>query len=217
MKIKKISSCFIMIIIVMGISIVQADNYNQVFQRDFANIIINGDYAKLYNDVVYIDDRAYVQLRELGNILQVDVGWSEEDQLPKMSTAKTPHVISDDEETENRIKNEGVVADKETAYNVGKAILEGITNKNMVFTDGDVSSDIFVVDHSGDDTQWVIYQRLSYKGQWFKFRDEMKNKGITCQYIIPYLHLDKRSGEVVEIWTDSTVDEIVEGFRKTDK
>lgn len=60
----------------MGISIVQADNYNQVFQRDSANIMKNGDYAKLYNDVVYIDDRAYVQLRELGAI----VSWDNEKQ-----------------------------------------------------------------------------------------------------------------------------------------
>ncbi|HHX37901.1 MAG TPA: copper amine oxidase N-terminal domain-containing protein [Clostridiaceae bacterium] len=47
------------------------------YKADFP-ILIDGEIKELENPAVTIDGRAYLPLRELGNILNVEVGWNEE-------------------------------------------------------------------------------------------------------------------------------------------
>ena len=52
------------------------------------NIVVNGEEKKFNDPVVTINDRTYIPLREAGEILGMDVEWSEETKTVTMNTKK---------------------------------------------------------------------------------------------------------------------------------
>ena len=159
------------------------------------NIQIGTDDIEYKNEVYNINDMIYVPLRETFENLSIPVEWDEE--------KNTAHVFTQYKtvkSSENSKYNEnGIIPDEETAYKIGKIILETYTGKEMEY-ESDEGTYYLSVTYRELDNSWRVSQELKYA----------VGGGDGTGTYSPTVALNKNTGEVMYINTYSVFDELYE-------
>lgn len=166
-------------------------------------IRIDNEDVKFTNDIYIIDNKTYVPLRELAEKMRIPIEWNEEKgQAELLTYFKTVNV---GDRTE--FKEEGVIPDAETAYQIGKIILEKYTGTPMEY-----ETDEYIVY-----LRTTYYEHLNvwYVSQTFKFKDENRGWASGNSVYSPTVYLNKDTGEVIALNTYSTLEEVMEKFSNT--
>ena len=157
-----------------------------------SNVIrIGAEDVKFNNEIYLIDEKTYVPIRELSEKMQVPIIWNEEDNKVELLTDhKTVNTSK-----ETIINEEGVIPDAETAYRVGKIILEKYVGKSLEY---ETEKGVYYlqVEYHKLDNSWRVSQECEYK---------IGGGGGTGIYS-PTIVLNKNTGEVMYINTHSVID-----------
>lgn len=186
---KKIILIYLLLFILLPITIMATDTY----LKSENTIKINSETMQFDNEIYNIDGRIYVSIRELFEKMRIPVLWNDEvEQVEVLTEFKSVHTGSKTQE-----KKDGVIPDKETAYEVGKILLEKYADKPMEYETEDKIYYLFV-SFMEDFNSWKIQQT-------FKFKDGSV-WGSTA-HIAPAIILNKNTGEVLSINTYSDLPE----------
>ncbi len=151
----KIKIASLMVIGIVASTIAMAANIYCVANNTM-KIGIND--VRFTNDLLMVDDKLYVPIRELSEKLRIPVLWDEEKEQVRLSTDYKTIRVSEGTE----LKEEGVLPDDETALLVGKTILEKYVGKPLEY---ETEKGIYYMDvkyHKRDNT-WRVYQKCKYK------------------------------------------------------
>ena len=158
------------------------------------SIKVGNDTAKMKYETFVKNGRIYVSVRDMCNVLGIPISWREDEKEAFIDIYNKQVPIS--RETER--KDEGVIPDKETAYTVGKAILEKYAGKTLEY---ETEDKIFFlrVDFIDQYNAWRI-------SQTFKFKNEGMGWAAGDGFYTPSVILNKKNGEVMSINTFSNFD-----------
>jgi len=165
-----------------------------IFKTKTNELQLGTNVIQFKNDIYQINDKTYVPVRELAENLKIPIDWNpDSEQVFLDINHKQVHVP---EKTE--YKPEGVIPDKETAYQVGKIILETYAGKSLEY----------------ETDEKIYYLRVYYQEQFnswfieqtFDFKDgtDWGGSGIYRPAVI----LNKNTGEVIGINTYSDIEQI---------
>ena len=146
------------------------------------------------------DDRLYISIRELGELMNIPVYWDADTGGVNFDIDHKKVPYSGD----TKIVEEGMIQDKETAIAVGRAILESLTGRKMEYEDGDFT--YFLQAYYNEKfNMWSVSQGARYKGYVF----------YAASYVLgPTIRIDKATGEVVSIEIDKKIEDIVEEYKR---
>lgn len=136
------------------------------------------------------DNRVYVSVREICEKLGIPVYWNEENEEVKIDIYNKNVPISD----KTLRREEGVIPDSETAFTVGKLLLEKYAGKPLEYETEDKVYYLEVYFRE-DLNAWRIYQTWKYKDE-----KKMWAMGGVGGYI-PCITLSRETGEVLYINT----------------
>lgn len=158
-----------------------------VFSTSGYTIRLGNKVIEMQNPIFMCDDRIYVSVRNLSEALGIPVYWDENKNEVRLDIYNKSIPVSDKTE----YKDEGVIPDEETAYVVGKAILEKYAGKSLEYETEDKIYYLKVTYHEYLNA-WSITQ-------WFDF----KNGGgwAASGVHIPNVIISKSTGEVLSINT----------------
>lgn len=159
-----------------------------IHQTKNNTIKIGANDMKFMNDIFNINDMIYVPIRELSEKMGIPIVWNQSsNQVELLTNFKTVSV-------EGQLKSDdtSVIPDEETAYNVGKIILEKYMGKSLEY-ETDTGIYYLAVKYHPLDNSWRISQECRYKAG---------GGGGTGIYS-PTIVLNKNTGEVIYIYTDT--------------
>ncbi len=163
-----------------------------MYQSKTNAVQIGAEVLQFENDLYNINDKTYVPVRELADYLKIPIDWDSNSEMVSLDTNhKQVHVP---EKTE--YKPEGVIPDEETAYQVGKIILETYAGKSLEY-ETDEKVYYLAVRYQEEFNSWYIEQTFDYK--------DGRGWGAVGIYV-PAVILNKNTGEVVSINTYSELD-----------
>ena len=147
-------------------------------------VIFKGWDYKYKNDILNIDGTLYVPLRETFEFLKTPVTWDEES---RTATVDMNNKILDVEPEDSR-KEGGVIPDEETAYNVGKLLLEKYVGRELEY---ETDIGVFYLKVTERPYTWLINQQCDFK---------IKGGGGGTGFYSPSIILDRNTGEVIKIY-----------------
>ncbi len=163
-------------------------------QFDIAQRIKVATYdVKIENDVVNLSSvlvdngTTYVPLRELCWELGYYANWEQENWAVNIFPYESKKI---NVSPTTKLKDEGVIPDKETALTVGKAILEKYAEKNLEYENEEA---IYKLDatYLENEEAWLVIQI-------FTFKNPSSGGGADPNYF-PQIKLNKHTGEVLYI------------------
>lgn len=156
------------------------------------SIKIGTEDIEFENNIYNIDNKIYVPVRELFEKLCIPVAWNEvQDQAEILIDYKT---IYTSKETE--LKEEGVIPDEQTAHEIGKIILEKYAGETMEYETEEKTYFLHVY-FQEESNSWIVSQTYKFKNKGGGF------SGLS----VPYVVLNKNTGEVKSINTYSQIKE----------
>lgn len=155
------------------------------------SVKIGNEVLNLKNYMRIYDDKIYISIRSLSEKLGIPIKWNEETKQAHMDIYKKNIGVSD----KTTLKEDGVIPDEETAYIVGKKILERYSGKELEYETSDKKYYLKVA-YSVETNSWEI-------AQWFDYKDGSKWIAGGNLYI-PKVIINKNSGEVLYINTYSS-------------
>lgn len=141
--------------------------------------------------VIMQDDRIYVSIRSLSEALNIPIEWNEDTGEVHLDVYNKQILV----DNPDNYKEDGVIPDAETAYAVGKIILETYLGKEMEY-ETDERIYYLEVSKSYFGNVWVVQQRFDYKDGRLWVASGCKPYGVA---------LNASTGEVVQIFTESTL------------
>lgn len=163
-----------------------------VFGTSDYNIRLGNDIITMQYPSFMQNDRLYVSVRSLCNALGIPIYWNEKENEVHMDIYNKQIQVSD--KTERKI--DGVIPDKETAYTVGKAILEKYIEKPLEY---ETDTRIYYLD-----TRYLEEENAWQLVQVFRFKDDNVGGGIDGWADFINIKLSKSTGEVLFINTYGT-------------
>lgn len=147
-----ISFAIVICLAVIIVTIVSASERSEYSIR-LGNDIITMQYPSFIRN-----DRAYVSVRNLCDVLDIPIHWDGEKNEVHMDVYNKKVQVSD--KTEYR--EEGVIPDEETALIVGKTILEKYANRPMEY---ETEDKIYYVRANFIEAEnaWLVVQNFKYK------------------------------------------------------
>lgn len=176
------------LILVIGTStIVMANNMYTI-----DNVIeIGSEEVEFKNDIYNIDGKTYVPIRELSEKLRIPIEWDEEKNRVELLTdykfVHTPEKMT--------LKEEGVIPDEQTAYEIGKIILEKYAGRPLEYEKGNKIY-YLSVRYQKEYNLWRVQQSIKYK----------VGGGGSSGVYVPGVTLNKNTGEVISINTYSEIE-----------
>ena len=158
-------------------------------QESIYKIRLGNETLIMKYPIIMQDDRIYVSLREICDKLRIPIEWNEKENEAHIDINNKKILVSD----KSDYKEEGVIPDEETAYQVGKTILERYVNRPLEYeTENYVYS--LGTTFLEDENAWIVYQDMRYKkGPLF----------IRSKPDLIEIKLSKNTGEVLFISTYS--------------
>ena len=157
------------------------------------------DYCiRLGNDIITMkcpsfmqNDRIYVSIRSLCDELGIPIYWDDKKNEAYIDIYNKQIKVSD--KTEHKI--DGVIPDEETAYAVGKTILEKYIGKPLEY---ETNNHIFYLDtrYLKEENAWEIVQVFKFKGD--------AGGGVDTWAELISIKLSRSTGEVIFINTHGT-------------
>lgn len=156
-----------------------------------ASIKVGNEIIEMEYPIFIQNGRTYASIRELCDKLNVPVYYNEDKNEVHLDIYNKQTPVNDKTE----LKDEGVIPDEETAYIVGKAILEKYVGKALEFETDDK---VFYlrVKYIEQFNSWLVIQTFRYKAEG----EGWAGSGI----YFPCVYLNKNTGEVLAINTYST-------------
>lgn len=153
---------------------------------------IGGEYIAFENDIYTINEKTYIPIRELSEKLRIPIRWDgEKDQVELLTDFKTVRT------SEGTPSNEaGVIPDEETAYKIGKIILEKYVGKSLEYETEKGVYYLKTTYHQLDNS-WRISQECKYK----------QGGGGGTGIYSPTVVLNRNTGEVTFISTVSVFED----------
>lgn len=138
------------------------------------------------------NDRIYVSIRNICDILGIPIEYNPNENEVEMDIFNKKVKVSD----KTQFKEEGVLSNKETAYEVGKIMLEKYIGKPLEY---ETDTRIYYLDtrYIEEENAWLIVQ-------CFKFKNENAGGGIDGWADFINIKLNKNTGEVMYINTHAT-------------
>ena len=161
-----------------------------IFEEVGYNIKFGPNDAQMQYPIYESEDRVYVSVRDMCDNLGIPIEWDEENREINVDMYNKKVPVSD----ETEYKEEGVIPDEETALAVGKTILEKYIGEPVEYETEDKIYYLEVT-YAERENAWVIYQTYKYKNPDWGWA----GSGI----ISPSINLNKSTGEVIRINTDS--------------
>ena len=153
------------------------------------------------NPILMQDGRIYVSVRDMCDALGFPVEWDggKGEAVIDIYNKKVP--VSENTE----FKKEGVIPDAETAYTVGKAILEKYAGEPLEY---ETEDRIYYLTVRADEQTgtWKVIQT-------FKYIDEEKGWLAGDGFKVPSVTLSKQTGEVLFINLASSFNGITESYK----
>lgn len=165
-----------------------------MYQSKTNAVQIGAEVLQFENDLYNINGKTYVPVRELADYLKIPIDWDSNSEMVSLDTNhKQVHVP---EKTE--YKPEGVIPDEETAYQVGKIILETYAGKSLEY-ETDEKIYYLAVEYRENVNAWCVYQTFDYKNG---------DSWVAEILYVPAVVLNKNTGEVVSINTYASFDNL---------
>ena len=158
------------------------------------NIVrIGAKDVKFNNDLYIIDEKTYVPIRELSEKMRIPILWNDEKkQLELLTDFKTIHVSDKTE-----LKEEGIIPDEQTAYQIGKIILERYAGEPLEY---ETDERIYYLQ-----TQFQEKSNSWRISQTYEFKNGNHGWSSGDAFYVPSVILNKNTGEVVSINTYSNI------------
>lgn len=172
--------------IFLSMIIVQAD-----FWSSDSNIIVSIDSDKMLKGT-FIDDRIYVPVREVSELLNIPIKWNVSTR--EVILAKNFEQVKTSDKTD--LNKNGVIPNEKVAYEIGKIILEEYAGQAMEY-ETDEKIYFLEVKYYEKDNCWEIYQSFEYK--------DGKKWAMGGKIYIPTVVLNKNTGKIVYINTYSSI------------
>lgn len=161
------------------------------FEITCCNIRLGNKYATMKYPVFMQNDRLYVSIRNMCDLLGIPIYWDAQRNEVHMDIYNKKVNVSD----KTKYKEEGVIPDAETALIVGKAILEKYAERPMEYETEDKVYYLRVNFVETENT-WLVVQNFKYKNP---------NSGGSTDFAdFPYLKINKSTGEITFINTHSS-------------
>ena len=153
------------------------------------------------NPILMQDGRIYVPVRDMCDALGFPVEWDGEKGEAVIDVYNKRVPVSENTE----FKKEGVIPDAETAYTVGKAILEKYAGEPLEY---ETEDRIYYLTVRADEQTgtWKVIQT-------FKYIDEEKGWLAGDGFKVPSVTLSKQTGEVLFINLASSFNGITESYK----
>lgn len=183
----------VLCLVIISLVFVEAEATDNVI-RYYNDIQIGVKKTNLNSKLYNIDDQIYVPIRAFADCLKIPVVWDE--------NLQTVTLLINNKEVDvdgnNSVEDKGVIPDEETAYQIGKILLEKFCGRSLDYETDSVKYYVDVAYHPYDNS-WRIYQAYEYK------IGGGGGTGITS----PTVCLNKNTGEVMYIntiphWSDIT-------------
>lgn len=172
-----------------------------VFGASKYSVRIGDKLLQTKNPILMQDGRIYVSVRDMCDALGFPVEWDggKGEAVIDIYNKKVP--VSENTE----FKKEGVIPDAETAYTVGKAILEKYAGGPLEY---ETEDRIYYLTVRADEQTgtWKVMQT-------FKYIDEGKGWLAGDGFKVPSVTLSKQTGEVLFINLTSSFNGITESYK----
>lgn len=180
---KKLVLCVVMLIILSLVVVVNADDCS-----------VNVNLGTFALDGELMNDRVYVSIRELSEKFNIPIKW--DDDRREVIVSKELKQIEVSEKT--KIKNDGVIPDKDTAYKIGKILLEQYMEQQVEYTTKDKVY-FLTVEYQEKDNAWIVSQQFEYtNGMQWTYGDSV---------YMPTIIINKNTGEVMYINTYQSIED----------
>lgn len=159
-----------------------------VAKRYYDDIQIGVNKTNLKSKLYNIEDKIYVPIRALSEYLNIPVVWDENSRTVTLMTdnKKVPVGIDTD------IGDGGIIPNEETAYQIGKIILEQQCGRPLEY-ETDEAIYYLKAKYHPYDNGWSVYQECEYKNS------DIIDIAIGVDYSRPTIALNKNTGEVIYI------------------
>lgn len=161
------------------------------FEFSDCNIRLGNEDVKMEYPVFMKDDRVYVSLRNMCDLLGIPIHWNEEENQVHIDIYNKETPVSDKTEC----KEEGVIPDEETARAIGKIYLEKYSGKQMEY-ETDEKIYYLRVEFIEEENNWLVVQNFLLK--------DLNSGGSTDFAEFPHLKLNRSTGEITYINTYGT-------------
>ena len=165
------------------------------------SVRIGDKLLRTKNPILMQDGRIYVPVRDMCDALGFPVEWDGEKGEAVIDVYNKKVPVSENTE----FKKEGVIPDAETAYTVGKAILEKYAGEPLEY---ETEDSIYYLTVRADEQTgtWKVIQT-------FKYIDEEKGWLAGDGFKVPSVTLSKQTGEVLFINLASSFNGITESYK----
>ncbi len=162
-------------------------------QEDNCRIKLGNEILTMKYPIIMQNDRVYVSLRDICNKLSIPISWNdaENEAYADIYNKKIPT------SKKTEYKDDGVIPDAETAYQIGKIILEKYINQPVEYETENVSYKLETKFLEAENA-WRVYQQLTIKkGYTIGIRP-----GTTIDNV--EIKLNRNTGEVLYLSTYGT-------------
>lgn len=162
---------------------------NSVFKIRLGNKLL-----ALPNPIFIQNDRIYASVRDIGEALGIPIVWDAEEQEVHMDISHKEVPVSE----KTQYKADGVIPDEETAYVIGKTILEKYLGHPVEYETEEFVYTLSTT-YLPEENAWSICQNFKPKYGAFDVRGK---------YEVIEIKLNKNTGEVMFINTYGTFSEL---------
>ena len=182
MKKKFIITTVVLLCVITAITV-------SAFEFSDCNIRLGNEDVTMEYPVFMQDDRVYVSLRNMCDLLGIPIHWNEEENQVHIDIYNKETPVSD--KTEH--KEDGVIPDEETARAIGKIYLEKYSGKQMEYETDEEIYYLYACYYE-EINAWVVRQTFEYKDE---------NRGWTSgdDVYVPTVTINKDTGEIIYINT----------------
>ena len=182
MKKKFIITIVVLLCVVTAVTV-------SAFEFSDCNIRLGDEDVEMKYPVFMQDDRVYVSLRNMCDLLGIPVHWNEEENRVHIDIHNKETPVSNKTER----KEDGVIPDEETALAIGKIYLEKYSGKQMEY-ETDKKIYYLKVRYKEAINAWIVHQTFEYKDEnifWISGDD----------IYVPTVTINKDTGEIIYINT----------------
>ena len=192
-NVKKRFFVFGILIVILSLATVVFANGSGCFSISNCSVKIGSSTEKIQYPLYMNDNRIYISLRNICDELGIPLKWDDERREATVDIYNKKLNVSD----KTPIKEDGVIPDKETAYTVGKVILEKYAQKPLEY-ETDEKNYYLIVEFSEQYNSWIIRQT-------FEFKDKESGWAGGDGLYTPFVILSKNTGEVLYVNTYSSL------------
>lgn len=180
------------VIIILVCSIISAITLTFALSSSDYKFRVGDELVTMQYPVFMQNDRIYVSIRNICDILGIPIDYNQSKDEVQMDIYNKKIPVSG----KTKYVNEGVLPDKETAYEVGKKILEKYIGKELEY-ETDTRKYFLDTRYIEEENAWLIVQL-------FRFKNENAGGGIDGWADFINIKLNKNTGEVMFINTYGT-------------